>query len=248
MPFSSTSGGDIFTNIPGGGGLASGAAGNAPAAAAYTQGQQQMAINTQQDPFLAAMQNAQLQSQIQQANIAAQASMYPATLKQQRFQQVFPYMQNMLNNLSGNLFSEQGGGAGGPGYAGGVSMGGGGGSIFGPGGVQQMVNQGVAQAQQGAATNIKNMQQSLASKGYGANSPLAQALTAQYQAQGQQQASQNALNAQMGAAGQQAQLAGQLAGVSEAGQAAAMQAAAQRYSATIGAQNALVAALSGLMQ
>lgn len=56
------------------------------------------------------------------------------------------------------------------------------GPIWNQGQIQEQVNAGQARNDQGLGTNIRGLQQSMAGRGYGANSPLQQALMGQMQA------------------------------------------------------------------
>lgn len=197
------------------------------------------------------------QSQDRNARLQAQAQMLPAQLQQQRFGQVFPYMQDLISRALGG---------GGSGARGGISGGGFGGYGGGLAGVynintnpiwnqqqiQQQVNAAAAQNAGRTATNIRGMQGAMAGRGMGSNSPLSQALAAQYQGQGLAASSDAARNIRWNAAqgnaehvlkaqNAMAQQYSDLRNAQASLQSSAMSAAAARQ----GSQNQLLAALAG---
>lgn len=111
-------------------------------------------------------------SQRQIAQVQADASKYPAQLQQERFNQVFPYLSQQLAGAG----SYAGGGGGGGSARGGGGGGGPGGQVYNPDQIQQQVNAQRATNDQATAGRTRSMQQQMAARGYGANSPLAQEL------------------------------------------------------------------------
>lgn len=141
--------------------------------------------------------------QLQEANIQADAAKLPYQIKQQQYNQLLPQFQ---------AFAAQGyqPGSGQVGTQPAINAG----PIWNDAQVQQQVNNQRAVIDATTAGNIQNMQASVAGRGFGGNSPLAQALAANYQGQGlgaaanaEQQTRWNAAqgNAQQVLQGQQAQ-------------------------------------------
>jgi hypothetical protein len=201
------------------------------------------------DPNSAVTPSQRLQSQtgLEQSRIAANAAMYPATLAQQRFQTVFPWMSgSVFPWVQGQIsqFNKNPAAPGGfPGQPPEVTVGG----VLNPQQIQQQVNQSRAATDASTQTNIRQMQQRLGGTGMGAQSPLAQALTGQMQGQGLQTNTGNETNLRLQAAGQNAQnlLATQQARLG--GWEAAGQLQNQRLQALLGPENALIAALGGMV-
>lgn len=140
-----------------------------------------------------------------QAGIAADAAKYPAMLKQQRWDQLSPYVTGILGGL-------QNGGTGGAFGAGGLF-----GAYQGQGQVgtqpqinaapvysqdqiQQQVNTARANNDQKTAGEIQQMNNSLGGHGYGSNSPLAAVLGASYQGQNMQANTANETSTRLNAA------------------------------------------------
>jgi hypothetical protein len=171
------------------------------------------------------------------ARTAADASMYPATLAQGRFNQVFPYVTGQISALQNQL--------GAPGQAGTppkIDAA----PIWTPSQVQGQVNSQVAGNDAQTASNIRQNSQSVAGRGFGGRSPLLSELTAQSQGQGMQANNQvrqavpfNAAqgNAQQLLAGQQAQQ-----GQFQSGEENQI----QRQQIASGQRSALLSALSNL--
>ena len=167
------------------------------------------------------------------ANIAAEASKYPAQLRQQRFDQVFPFVTGQFQNLAGQL-GQVGGGAAGGGPT--INATG----VYTPEQTQQQVNSMRAGNDQQAQSQTRQAAQGLAGKGFGSQSPLLAALQAQYQGQAQQASTQGENDLRFQAAGanasqllkgQQAQEAQFASRQQEATQRAAVQ--AQQFSALL---------------
>jgi hypothetical protein len=203
-------------------------------------------VAAQNQAFTSPLEASRQKTQLEQANIAAQAAMYPATLQQQRFNTVFPWVSGQVFPwVQGQLgkFGQPGTGGGFPGQPPEVTVGG----VLNPQQVQQQVNQTKAATDAATQTNIRGMQQRLGGTGMGAQSPLAQALTGQMQGQGLQTNTQNETNLRLQAAQQNAQnlLATQQARLG--GWEASGQLANQRLQALLGPENALIAALGGMV-
>lgn len=112
---------------------------------------------------------------IQEAQIGANASMYPATLQQQRFNRVFPFVQSQLGRVGDLAFSgaADGGAAGGIGPN--IKVGG----VWNPQQIAQQVNATRAQNDQAMQSHMATNAQNLSGRGFGSNSPLLQALQGQ---------------------------------------------------------------------
>lgn len=130
-----------------------------------------------------------------------QASVLPANLKQQRFNQVLPMFQDAFGRMG-----QWGGGT--SGYKGNGQVGtqpnittGG---VYSQGQIQQQVNAGHAQTDQQTGTNVQNMNNQLGGKGYGSGSPLAMALQQNYEGQGMAANANNERETRMTAAQQNA--------------------------------------------
>lgn len=110
-------------------------------------------------------------SQERQANIAAQASEYPAQLQQERFQTVMPYFTQALQGLQGQgsyAYKGQGQVGSQPTITAAP--------VFTNQQIQQQVNSQRSQADSRGQQDIRTQRADLAGRGYGANSPLAAAL------------------------------------------------------------------------
>lgn len=127
---------------------------------------QNAALANQQNAANAGLSNQSNATSRSNAAMAAQAAEYPSMIKQQDFQQLFPSIQSSLSalNTPGNVQKI----AGTPG----ITVGG----VYNPQQIQQQVN--ASNAATNASTSTQNKQQasSLAGRGFGSNSPLAQML------------------------------------------------------------------------
>jgi hypothetical protein len=177
---------------------------------------------------------------LKRAEIEAEAAKYPYELKQQRFQQIFPWLQNQLSGMWAQGPARAGGGQIGTQPTISASP------IWDQSQIQQQVNSQRAANDAATAGRIRSIEQSTAGRGYGAGSPLAMALgqMAQNQnlmtnTQNEQQTRWNAAqgNARQVLAGQQAQ---------EAQFAARQQEDIERRKPYFGTLNALIGALGGL--
>jgi len=176
----------------------------------------------------------------QRAQIAAQAQMLPAQLQQQRFGQLFPLLSGMAGGIGGqNPYTIGGQMPPAPN----ISANG----VYSPEQVQQQVNTQRAANDQSTATQQRNMQQGLAGRGYGANSPLAQSLGASMQGQNLATNTANETQTRLGA--QQANVQQQFAGQQAQQQQYAQnqQLAIQRAQPFFQRQNVLLQALSGMV-
>lgn len=178
----------------------------------------------------------------QLANTAAAAQEYPATLAQQRFNQVYPWVQGQFGNLTGNggLFGQNNAGSVGQGPA--INTG----PVWSPSQIQQQVNNQTAQNDAATGGQLKQINQSTAGRGFGSNSPLAQALGVAAQGQNRATNTQNAQQTQWNAAqgNAQQQLAGQ--GLQEQQYESQQQQATARGGIIAGSYNALLASLAGM--
>lgn len=151
--------------------------------------QQELASRGQLAGLQAQTQREGYASQERQAQTQADAAKFPAQLAQQRFNTAFPLVQNTLSsalNGQGSMPAWLGGGtqgAGGMGGAGGAGGAGGGQQplisarpVYTPGDVQQQVNLQRSSNDQATAGKMRQMDNSLAGRGFGTGSPLAQAL------------------------------------------------------------------------
>lgn len=152
-----------------------------------TQYRAQALLLKQKDAFDTAAQNAayeqarglegmKQQGDTQRARIGARASTLGDRLGQQRFDAVFPWMQGQMGQI-GNAMLSPVGGQSPPSPEIGV------GPVWNDGQVQQQVNAARASNDRQTATNMQTMQKKMAGRGFGANSPLAQALGAGMQNQ-----------------------------------------------------------------
>lgn len=110
-------------------------------------------------------------------SLQAQASMFPHQLRQQRFDQVWPWAQQQFGGFN-QLFGQSGGGQQ-VGTQPQIESN----PIWGEQAIQQQVNARRSANDQGTAAQIRGMREDLGGRGFGSNSPLAQALATQYQMQ-----------------------------------------------------------------
>jgi hypothetical protein len=173
----------------------------------------------------------------QRANIAANAQMLPAELQQQRFQQVLPLLSGQIGS-SQNPYTIGGQIPQGP------TIGANG--VYNPAQIQQQVNTQRAANDQSTGTQQRAMTQQLAGRGYGANSPLAQALGTSMQNQNQQTNTANETQTRLGAqqANVQQQFAGQQAQQQQFAQG--QQLNIERAAPYFARQQALIAALGSM--
>ena len=189
------------------------------------QGKIQGQLAGQQFGYNSALQNASIagQEQMNNANIAAQEQGYasnqkiasinaaaaelPAQLQQQRFSTVMPYLSNALgqaSSSSGNL-SGTAQTTGEPRISARP--------VYTNQQIQQQVNQQTASNDQSTATQQKQVNNQMGGRGFGSNSPLAQALGMGLQNQNLATNTQNAASTRLNSAQANAtqQLAGQQA-------------------------------------
>jgi hypothetical protein len=185
--------------------------------------------------------NSQERSSEKNAQTAAQAAMYPATLANNRFNQVYPWLQGQFGQLSQSL---QGGGGSFAPVNGGPQINTG--PVWTPNQIQQQINGQTAQNDAATAGQVRQTNQQTAGRGFGANSPLAQALGVMAQGQNQatnaNMAQQTRWNAAQGNA--QQQLAGQ--GLQEQQYEAQQQQQTGRMGIAAGSLNALLASLGAM--
>lgn len=111
------------------------------------------------------------------AELQKEAAELPAQLQQQRFAQVFPWLQQQYGLLTTGSGRADVNAELPPAPAVSASP------VYSPQQLQGQVNQMKANTAAQSATNTRNMQADLAGRGFGANSPLAKELAAQYQGQ-----------------------------------------------------------------
>lgn len=174
------------------------------------------------------------------AYLAAEASKYPATLQQQRFNTVWPWLTGQLGHfLTSNPYTIGGSMPQQPHI--------GANPVYSQQQIQQQVNNTRAQNDTNAASQIRTQQQGLAGRGFGGNSPLAQALSTY--TQGQNMATNTNAEQQLrfnsAQANAQQVLAGQQAQQEQYAQNQGL--AIQRAQPYFQMQNALIAALGGLV-
>jgi hypothetical protein len=172
------------------------------------------------------------------ANTQANAAMYPAKLQQQRFQQLFPLLSGQLGS-QGNPYTEGGSVALGPN----ISTA----PVLNPQQIQQQVNTMRATNDQSTASQQRAMQQSLAGRGLGGNSPLAQALGSNMQNANLAANTAGETQTRLGAAQQNAQ---QVLNAQQAQQnqyATQQQLQVERAAPYFQRQNVLIQALAGLV-
>lgn len=174
----------------------------------------------------------------QRANIAANASMYPAKLAMERFGQVFPYLQSRFNQYGPN----NGGPASTNGNSPEITVG----PVWNGQQIQQQVNQSRAANDAATQSQQRQMQQQLGGQGFGSNSPLAAALGSGMQNQNLMTNTQN----ETGIRNNAAQVnAGQVFNTQQARSqqfAQRQQEGLQAAQIRAGQGNALLAALAGL--
>lgn len=180
---------------------------------------------------------------ISQAQIAADASKYPAMLQQSRFNSVFPWLKGQFGQATGGSASGGPLGAYAPGAGPHITVGG----VYSPEKVQQQVNSTRAQNDQSTATKNAQAAAQTSGRGFGSNSPLLQSIYGQNNAanlatntSAEQQLRYNAAQGNQQAILNSQQAAGQQYG---ARQNELLQARGQNA----GVYNALLAALSGLV-
>lgn len=110
------------------------------------------------------------------ANLAADTAKFPHILEQQRFDKLFPTLQNLMGGFQAQ--NERIGGQSGPGPQ--ISSA----PIWSNQQIQEQVNSGVARNNQSVATQNRTLGNSLAGRGFAAGSPLQQALQNQNQMMG----------------------------------------------------------------
>jgi hypothetical protein len=182
-----------------------------------------------------------LASQQSIARTQADASMFPAQQQQARFNQVFPFLTNALNNFGSSKSAYAGQGQ--VGTAPEISAA----PTLNPFQVQQQVNTMRAGNDASAAGAQRGMQSQLAGRGLGASSPLSAALGQQIQGQNQMANTAGESQTRLGAAQQNAQqvLQGQQA---QEGQFASRQHEdIERNKTRLSSYNALLGALGGLV-
>ena len=128
--------------------------------------------------------------------------------KQQRFDTVWPWMQNNLKGLLSNSPYTIGGQVGG-----GPTINTGG--VWNPQQTQQNINAMRDQSTQATQGAINQMRTSMAGRGFGANSPLAQAMTNQYQMQNYGQQMGNERDIRMNMAQKNAEMTAKQQGLQE---------------------------------
>jgi len=171
----------------------------------------------------------------QRTNIAANAQMYPATLRQQRFNQLLPLLNGQLSQSPYTIGGQSPASPE-------ITVG----PIWNDQQQQQQVNAARASNDASAQSAIRQQQQSLGGQGFGANSPLAQALAGQTMAANQATNTANERDIRMNAQGQNAQHVLSTQQAREAQFAQRQQESIQRAQPYFARQNALIAALAGL--
>lgn len=178
---------------------------------------------------------------INTSKIQADASKYPATLKQDRFNQVFPWLQGQFGALSHSLNGDRVGGQSGGSPE--ISVG----PVWNSQQIQGRVNDARASNDATTQTNINNMQQSMGGKGFGSNSPLAQALGVQMQGQNMANNTQAENDLRWNSAQGNADQITKTQGLREQQFAARNQEDIARRQALYNNQNTLISALSGIV-
>ena len=173
------------------------------------------------------------------AQLAYNANIYPQQLRQSRFDQILPLLRGGLAS-----FLQAGtapGGASGQGPE--ITAG----PIWTEAQIQQQVNSQRGANDMATAGRIRGSRQDLAGRGYGGNSPLAQALQAQFQGQNLATNTANERETRFNLSRGNAQqlLASQTA--REAQNASRQDEDIRRRQQSLGSYNALIAALGGLV-
>jgi hypothetical protein len=136
----------------------------------------QLAMQNQGGSYdMLAKQN-QWKNQALDKQIAAQQA--PLNWEKEKFNTIWPWLQGQWGKGTGGM----GQGPAAPQLPSST--------VYSPQMQQEMINSAIGQSQGQSATNIANMQQQLAGKGFAANSPLAQALAGQQQAAAMAQGAQ----------------------------------------------------------
>ena len=173
------------------------------------------------------------------AKIAGNFSIFPAQLQQNRFNQLFPWLQNQFSTAS------SAGGMGGAqvGNQPFINTGG----VYTPGQVQQQVNTSQAKTNQTAGGQMQQQRAQTASQGFGANSPLLSALQGATQNNALATNVGNETAIRQGAAQQNAQqqLSGQTAAENQFANRQNEQ--IKRAQINTGYRSSLLSALSGLL-
>lgn len=154
----------------------------------------QMFMNPMLDPDV----KAQTEASKYNAGLQANAAMFPARLQQERFNQVFPWLQGQIGGiLNSGPFTAGGQSGAGPEIT--ASQ------VLSPQQIQQQVNNMRANVNQGVASQQRQAGNALAGRGLGTNSPLAMALNQGFANQGMASQVSGANQLRLGAAQQNAQ-------------------------------------------
>ncbi len=236
-PFNMT---DTNRNIAQMGGQAAGNSGPYQLQAESLRGYNQDKLQRLQDQNALQLGQLRANTDLGTANIQAEASKYPAQLRQQRFDTVFPWVTGQFSALAQQLGQggQGGGNFGGPQID--ASP------VYTPEQTQAQVNSMRAGNDQQAQSQTRQAQSGLAGKGFGSQSPLLAALQAQYQGQAQQASTQGENDLRFQAAGANAtqRLKGQTA--QEQQRASMAQEQNQRLGIQAQQYSALLSALGGL--
>jgi hypothetical protein len=174
------------------------------------------------------------------ANTQAAAAELPAQLQQQRFNQLFPWLQGKINNSSSTNPYTEGGTVGlGPN----ISTA----PVLNPQQIQQQVNTQNAASDQSTAANIRANNQSLAGRGLGGSSPLAQAMAGNAQNANLIAKTGAETQTRLGAAQQNAQQVFNAQQAQENQYATQQQLQIQRAAPYFTQQNVLLQALAGMV-
>src|SRR5579863_5384970 len=159
--------------------------------------------------------------------------------KMSRFNSILPLLSNQFSRLN-NGFATAGGSNGTPPP---ITAG----PVLNPQQIQQQVNQSSAATDQSAANQMRNSDASLAGRGFGSNSPLSMALNNATQGQARATNVSNETNTRLNAAQQNAQQALNSQQALSNQWATGNQLDIQRRAPIYAQQNALIAALGGLV-
>lgn len=169
----------------------------------------------------------------------ARAAELPHNQRQDRFNQIFPWLQSQLGNAMAQATAP--GGASGTGPE--ISVG----PVWNPQQIQQQVNASRAQGDQATQSRMQQVQRRVGSSGFGSNSPLAMALQTGLQNQNLATNTANERDIRMRAAGENAQQIFKTQMGREQQYAARMAEDIERRKPIWSQYNALLSAIGGLV-
>lgn len=176
----------------------------------------------------------------QQNEIARLGVTYAADQRQNRFNQVFPWLQGQIGAMGQGGLATAGGQSGASPE---ITVG----NIWNPNQVQQQVNASRATTDQSTANRMKSVGQDAGMRGFGSNSPLLQALQGQAFASGLGTNVSNEREIRQNAGQQNAEHLATTQGMRETQHATRMKEEIERAKPYWATMNSLIGALSGLV-